>query len=286
MDQGSDEWDNIRRKRLTGSRIDNIISSRSLREVVPVSLPEGDELEDLAKKAPRQHEVIDAINKAESGMVPTSELNSSAVNALVKKGHVAIRESAPCNLKIDAARKMIDYLEVSGMQDDQGNWLFSDADLNNPFPTYAMDRGSNLEAVAQADFTFRTGLDVENVGFVINRDISDLIGVSPDGLIDSRKGVFEQKNPLPATYRRYQRERKLPSEYKNQVHLEMAVCGAEYAYFHLYCPGMAKFKPLKIMRDAYTESLVETLKKFEQMYLYQLSETELMRQEEAKEMVA
>ena len=139
-------------------------------------------------------------------------------------------------------------------------------------PTYWMERGVNLEPEALAWFEVETDLEVEQVGFVT--DDSDLLGASPDGMIevhdDSRIDFvpyvpLELKCPKPSTHLSYLMEQCLPKEHIAQVHFQMALCESPYAYFASYNPNVRPLI-LKVMWNEYTDLMVKSLKKYKEEY--------------------
>ena len=128
------------------------------------------------------------------------------------------------------------------------------------------DRGTAIEPLARAAFERRTGITVEEVGFVTRED--GVIGCSPDGLISSMGGYhasgLEIKCPLPKTHFRYLLDGCLPDTYKPQVHFSMMVTGLPWHFFS-YCPGM---KPLHLFvePDAYTRKLQTCVEDFVSEY--------------------
>lgn len=128
-------------------------------------------------------------------------------------------------------------------------------------PTFWMERGVDLEDEALAWFEVETDLDVDPVGFVTSDD--DLIGASPDGIIneDGCNIPLELKVPKPSTHIKYLLEGELPKDYIGQVHFQMALCEAPYAYFASYCPDMPPLI-LKVMRDKYTETMEKQIEKY------------------------
>ena len=138
-------------------------------------------------------------------------------------------------------------------------------------PTYWMERGVNLEAEALAWFEVETDLTVKEVGFVTSDD--DLIGASPDGIIHEftdRGGndhwiPLELKVPKPSTHIKYLLEGGLPKEYIGQVHFQMALCEAPYAYFASYNPEVAPLI-LKVMWSDYTETMVKSIEAYREEF--------------------
>lgn len=131
-----------------------------------------------------------------------------------------------------------------------------------------MDRGKELEPEAREAFASMTGLEVEQVGFVIADD--GICGCSPDGLIwDGSAAAYvagvEIKCPIPKTHIGYIMEGGLPDDYRQQVHGSMAVTGLSEWHFYSYFPGMKPHHVI-VQRDEYTAKVEAALKEFVTKY--------------------
>ena len=104
-----------------------------------------------------------------------------------------------------------------------------------------MKRGTELESEARQVFMDETGLNVHEVGFVLNERFEDWVGVSPDGMIFTDESILEIKCPLRKTHLNYIRANKLPSEYKWQIQGQLLITGVKKAYFMSYYPKMKPF---------------------------------------------
>lgn len=124
------------------------------------------------------------------------------------------------------------------------------------------DRGEELEPEAREEFSRIMGLEVEQVGFIVQDN--ELVGCSPDGMIKINgqyaAGV-ELKCPLAKNHAKYLLDGVLPGQYKAQVHGSMIVTGLPYWYFMSYC---RRLKPLilRVDRDSYTDTLQDALERF------------------------
>lgn len=140
-------------------------------------------------------------------------------------------------------------------------------DPNANKKSYWMQRGNDLEPDARAQYESLSGNSVEEVGFVMHN--SGVFGCSPDGFVDGRKGMVEFKCPAPQTHLKYVLSGKLPAQYKIQVHMQMAVCEAEYVDFMSYLPNYGEML-VHVKRDDFTEKVLEGLllleKDFTEMY--------------------
>ena len=266
--QGSEEWENFRKGKLTASSFDKVFSGRSLKMARLARDASDDEMAAMEKRAKKQAEVYRELVEGER---ETKDLNASGLKGLVDKGLVELRDDNDgCSIPESAARKHIDYLIAQTM--------FTAAELGEMVPTAAMDRGTDMEKLARIEFENTMDMEVEEVGFCLDTDLSNMVGFSPDGFLNGRKSGLEIKCPLPHTHLGYLRKGKLPTIYRAQVHGAMAISGTSEWYFMSYCPKLPTLT-LRIERNAYTESLRECLKGFSAMYLEQISDLQKLTQE-------
>ena len=127
------------------------------------------------------------------------------------------------------------------------------------FVTDAMARGTELEPEARDAYSFVTGNEVTEHGFIyLNED--KLVGCSPDGLCGD--SGLEIKVPLPSTHVGYLLAGGLPSKYVGQVQGCMYVTGLDSWDFCSYSEG---FPPLIITvkrDDKWQEAFKPLLDKF------------------------
>lgn len=91
--------------------------------------------------------------------------------------------------------------------------------IEDGFVSDDMQRGIDLEPMAIAEFSERTGLHVEHFGLVTNEKF-DKCHLSPDGLImKDEKPIagVEVKCPNSKKHIEYIRTNKVPAEYKQQI---------------------------------------------------------------------
>ena len=103
------------------------------------------------------------------------------------------------------------------------------------YTNHHMQRGIELESEGRALFELIHDVELRQVGLVY-QDETKRVLCSPDGLLDS--AGFEQKNPMLKTHVKYLLAGKLPSDYYQQVHGSMWVCGFEKWFFMSNYPGM------------------------------------------------
>lgn len=89
----------------------------------------------------------------------------------------------------------------------------------------AMARGTETEPLARLAYEARTGVMVEEVGFVPHPTIA-MAGASPDGLVDD--GLIEIKCPNTATHINYLLGGVVPEKYKSQMAWQCACTGKKW----------------------------------------------------------
>lgn len=124
------------------------------------------------------------------------------------------------------------------------------------------ERGHRYEPKARDWFRLVTGLDVREVGFVLND--ARTLGCSPDSLIfangDPAEGL-EIKAPEGKKHVLWMLGGKLPDEHKQQVHGSMVVTGLRAWHFVSYCPGYKPFR-VRVEWDDYTDAVAKALSSF------------------------
>jgi len=110
------------------------------------------------------------------------------------------------------------------------------------FESYHMKRGLALEPEAKRRFSFITGLEVVDVGVVVNAKYPYLCA-SPDGLDPNyNKFGLEIKCPMPGELLKTRYEKVIPTKNKAQVYSSLWLCDdVERWYFMSYHPEMEPF---------------------------------------------
>ena len=98
---------------------------------------------------------------------------------------------------------------------------------------YWVNRGTDIEPQARAQYEFATGSEVDEVGFIY-KDKKKLIGGSPDGLTTA-KGL-EIKCPSPIIHVSYLLQGVCPKKYQPQVQGSMWITGLKQWDFMSYHP--------------------------------------------------
>jgi len=126
-----------------------------------------------------------------------------------------------------------------------------------PPPSWAMERGIELEPSAKLAYTKQTGREITGVGFILP-DRTDAYGGSPDGLV-SDDGLIEIKCPASETLISYRGEGVLPVQYKPQVQGLLLISGRAWCDFFVFYPELEPFL-LRVEPDLkYQQKLAECL---------------------------
>lgn len=153
-------------------------------------------------------------------------------------------------------------------------------EIEEVFPNDAMKRGTALEPIAREEYARIYGVEVKEVGFISDDDLP--LGCSPDGLIYSGESLLhglEIKCPSASTQVRWLLEGGLPEEHKFQVHMSMAMAGANTWDFFAFCPRVTSWIKtreawtaeewedgnipalhVRVTRDRFTDDLMAGLK--------------------------
>jgi putative phage-type endonuclease len=118
------------------------------------------------------------------------------------------------------------------------------------FTNSAMEWGTEQEPFARAAYETKTGVMVEEVGFVPHPSI-EWAGASPDGLIGDY-GLVEIKCPNTATMIDTLLTGKVPGKYNIQMQFQMACTGrhwCDYVVFDPRMPDKAQLFVKRVFRD-------------------------------------
>ena len=136
------------------------------------------------------------------------------------------------------------------------------AGTSDTYTSWAMQQGIDREDEARRFYEMVTGVNIQQVAFVYRNKNKD-VGCSPDGLL--HKSGVEIKCPLIKTHVRYLlNNKKLPTEYFQQVHGSMWICDTKHWVFMSYYPGLPPFI-LEVKRDyKFTDKLEKEIETFNQ----------------------
>lgn len=113
----------------------------------------------------------------------------------------------------------------------------------------AMQRGTELEAIARSAYEVDKGVMVREVGFVPCPGI-EMAGASPDGLVEE-DGLIEIKCPNTAQHVEFLRTGKIDSGYELQMLFQMICTGRRYCDFVSFDDRMPEELQYKRVRFDY-----------------------------------
>ena len=113
----------------------------------------------------------------------------------------------------------------------------------------AMQWGTETEPLARAAYEVKTGLTVNQIGFVDHPSIL-MTGASPDGLVGD-SGMIEIKCPNTATHIETLLSGKVPTKYLTQMTWQMCCTGRHWTDFVSYDPRLPENLQLFIKRVEY-----------------------------------
>ena len=131
------------------------------------------------------------------------------------------------------------------------------------FSNAAMEWGTEQEPNARAAYSAKTGILVEEVGFIDHPTVA-MSGASPDGFAE--EGLVEIKCPNTATHLEYILDGKSPQKYVTQMQWQMACTGRPFCDFASYDPRLPERLQLLVVRvprdDEYIAMLEAEVTKF------------------------
>lgn len=131
------------------------------------------------------------------------------------------------------------------------------------FSNAAMEWGTEQEPNARAAYSAKTGILVEEVGFIDHPTVA-MSGASPDGFAE--EGLVEIKCPNTATHLEYILDGKSPQKYVTQMQWQMACTNRPWCDFVSYDPRLPKRLQLLVVRvprdDEYIAMLETEVTKF------------------------
>ena len=131
------------------------------------------------------------------------------------------------------------------------------------FTNAAMEWGTEQEPYARAAYAAKTGILVEEVGFIDHPTVA-MSGASPDGFAE--EGLIEVKCPNTATHLEYVLAELPPLKYFTQMQWQMACTGRPWCDFVSFDPRLPERLQLLVIRvprdDDYIAVLETEVKKF------------------------
>lgn len=138
------------------------------------------------------------------------------------------------------------------------------------FTNAAMQWGTDQEPFARDAYIAKSGLEVQEVAFVIHPAIS-MSGASPDGLVGDF-GMLEIKCPNTATHIETLISGKIPEKYQTQMLWQMACCGRDWCDFVSYDPRLPAEMELFVQRLPRDERRINELEKEVEIFLAEVEQ--------------
>lgn len=108
-----------------------------------------------------------------------------------------------------------------------------------------MERGNELENTARSAYEIKTGNIVTQVGYI---ELSDRVGVSPDGLV-GEDGLVEIKCPTDANFIRFLVNKTPETKYVWQMQHQLYVTDRKWVDFVIFNDSLDKIEVLRVKRD-------------------------------------
>ncbi len=141
------------------------------------------------------------------------------------------------------------------------------------YVSQAMDWGVENEPRARAEYEYRTGQTVEQLGLVMH-PTNPRAAATADGWV-APKGILEIKCPETYTHLEYFSSGEIPSEYLDQINWQMACCGPEIEFcdFVSYDPRIeAEELQTLIVRHERNEKRIAEMEAAVEVFLSELIE--------------
>lgn len=140
------------------------------------------------------------------------------------------------------------------------------------FTNAAMQHGTETEPQARAQYMMRTGLDVQEVGFVAHPSLA-MSGASPDGF-SGADGLVEIKCPNTATHIQTLRGKAIDRKYVLQMQWQMTCTGREWCDFVSFDPRLPHDLAYRCQRVPHNAELAEEIAEAVTRFLAELDAME------------
>jgi putative phage-type endonuclease len=137
------------------------------------------------------------------------------------------------------------------------------------FTNAAMEWGTEQEPNAKAAYAAKTGILVEDVGFIDHPTVA-MSGASPDGFAED--GLVEIKCPNTATHLEYIFDGKPPQKYVTQMQWQMACAGKPWGDFASFDPRLPERLQLLVVRVPRDDDYIKMLEQEVTAFLRELDD--------------
>lgn len=236
IEQGSDEWLELRRGIVTASTVGSLITTRRL-TAIDYECPK-------CAAAPK--------GKCVGLRDPSKEL------AALHSERAEYAKSQPSPLIIEPAG--------NDASRDLTTLLVSERITGWVEPTWVSDdmmRGHEDEPLARAAYAEHTGLDVTQVGFMVREEQHWKLGLSPDGLVGN-DGLIEIKSRRPKGQLKTALLDGIPAEHMAQCQAAMVVSGRSWVDYVSFAGGMKLIVRRVRPNLDWHRAIVQAVKQFEE----------------------
>jgi putative phage-type endonuclease len=137
------------------------------------------------------------------------------------------------------------------------------------FTNAAMEWGTEQEPNAKAAYAAKTGILVEDVGFIDHPTVA-MSGASPDGFAE--EGLIEVKCPNTATHLEYVLAELPPLKYFTQMQWQMACTGRPWCDFASFDPRLPERLQLLVVRVPRDDDYIKMLEQEVTIFLQELDD--------------
>jgi putative phage-type endonuclease len=137
------------------------------------------------------------------------------------------------------------------------------------FSNAAMEWGTQTEPQARAAYSAKTGIMVEEVGFIDHPTVA-MSGASPDGFAE--EGLIEVKCPNTATHLEYVLAELPPLKYFTQMQWQMACTGRPWCDFVSFDPRLPERLQLLVVRVPRDDNYIKMLEQEVIFFLQELDD--------------
>ena len=137
------------------------------------------------------------------------------------------------------------------------------------FSNAAMEWGTEQEPYARAAYSAKTGIMVEEVGFIDHPTVA-MSGASPDGFAE--EGLIEVKCPNTATHLEYVLAELPPLKYFTQMQWQMACTNRPWCDFVSFDPRLPERLQLLVVRVPRDNDYIKMLEQEVTIFLRELDD--------------
>jgi putative phage-type endonuclease len=139
------------------------------------------------------------------------------------------------------------------------------------FANPAMEWGTQQEPSARDAYSFISGYEVSEIGFVDHPEIA-MAGASPDGLI-AQDGLVEIKCPNTATHIDWMLSGNVPKEHELQILFQMDCTGRKWCDFVSYDPRLPIDLQLFVVRMEFDKNRALEIKESVKQFIAEVDKT-------------